>query len=94
MGYDTVNNLLDLWRETNTVTDYLFSYFFLLSIFIIVMVAMQNWDKKNTITSATLATSIVAVLMFIAELIPQTPFVISLVLFGGSLMWLIFGGNE
>lgn len=94
MGYDNVTNLLDLWRETNVVTDFLYSYLFLLTVFLIVVIVMQMYDRRQVFVSATLLTSLVAMFMFLADLIPQSAFTVSLVFFGASIMWLMFGSTE
>lgn len=92
--YDSVTNLLDLWRETNAVTDFLFSYLFLLSVFIIVMVIMQMFDRRHVFVSSSLITTILALFLFLADLVPFGAFIVSLVLFSASIVWLLFGSNE
>lgn len=93
MGYDNVSNLLDLWRETNTVTDSLYSYMFLIATFVIVVMVMRERDQKQVFTAGTLVVSIVAFLMLLAGLVPMGALTICLVLFGASLVWLLFGGD-
>jgi hypothetical protein len=90
MSYDTVTNLLDLWRETNTVTDFFFSYFFLIALAITVYMIMQNSEAKSVFLSATLLISVVSLFMFLAGLLPFGAFTVCLVLLGGSLMSYVF----
>lgn len=93
-NYDAVNNLLDLWRETNVVTDYLYTYLFLLTFFIIAYMVMQNWDPRHVFTASSLATSLIAMLLFLAQLVPVAAFVVALLVFTTSLMYLLFGSSE
>lgn len=93
MGYDSVTNLLDLWKETNNVTDFFFSYFFLIAMFVIVYMVMQNSDPKAVFLAGSLLVSTVALFMFIAGMLPFGAFVICLILLGGSLMSYVFSPN-
>lgn len=92
-NYDDVNNLLDLWRETNAATDSLFSYLFLLAVFVISFFAMSMFDRKQVFIASSFVTAIVAMLLFFAGLASMASFVIALILFAASILAHLFGGD-
>ncbi len=91
MAYDNVFNLLDLWRETNTVTEMMFSYLFLVTIFIIAYVSLQKFnDIKNAIVAAAFITTMVSVFMFLALLMTQAGMITCITIFAATFFWLLF----
>lgn len=90
MSYDTVNNLLDLWIETNVVTNMIFSYLFLVAFFIICYVTMQKFDVKNVIVASTFITMLVSLLMLVAGIMTNAGFVVCTVMFAAAFFWMLF----
>lgn len=90
MSYDTVNNLLDLWVETNVVTNMIFSYLFLVAVFVIAYVALQRFDVKNVIVASSFITMLVSLLMLVAGIMTNAGFVTCTVVFALSFFWMLF----
>ena len=90
MGYDNVNTLLDLWIETNVVTNMLFSYMFLIAVFVITYVAMQRFDVKNVMVASTFITTVVSLLMFVTGIMTQTGLTTCIVVFSATFFWMLF----
>lgn len=92
--YDSVTNILDLWRQANVATDNLYTYLFLLTTFIIIYLSMQAFDSRQAMVSATFGVSIISLLLFVANVATFTAFISCLILFGASILWLVFGGEN
>lgn len=80
MAYENITTIMGLWQETNVVTDYFFTYLFLLMVFLIVAVSMSQFDKKHVFITATTINTVVAMFLFIGGLLPQQALVISIIL--------------
>lgn len=90
MAYDSVNNLLDLWVETNVVTDMVFSYLFLVAIFVIAYMALQRFDVKNVLVTSSFITTVVALLMLVAGIMTQAGLNVCIIVFSAAFFWMLF----
>lgn len=90
MSYDTVSTLLDLWVETNVVTNMVFSYMFLVSIFVITYVAMQRFDVKNVMVASTFITTLVALLMNVTGIMTNAGLTTCIIVFSATFFWMLF----
>jgi len=90
MSYDAVGNLLELWIETNVVTNMIFSYLFLVAVFVICYVMLQRYDVKNVTVATTFITMLISLLMLVAGIMTNAGFIVCTVLFGVSFFWMLF----
>ena len=93
MVYDNITTIVDVWKDTNTVTDGLYSYLFLLCIFLISFIALKQFDKKVVFVSSSFLTTFVCIILFLAELTTTTAVTVCITMLVVSLFVQMFRGE-
>jgi len=94
MAYDNVTNIVNLWQETNTVTNGYYTYLYLLVLFIIILVLLSNFDKRVAFLAASSVNLFAAILLFLADIATEQVLTLSLVLFVATLFLQLFRGDN
>lgn len=84
------NNFYELLRETNTLAGSTLAASILFLVFIILLIALKNYDTKTGFIASSFVTTILAGLMLAAQFISWQIFLFPCLIFFASLIYKIF----
>jgi len=90
---DNSTNMGDIFHEINTLSGGLLVNMFLLVLFLFLLLMMKNYPSKIKYLVSTFVVSIIAFMLYIAQMLVFATLIIPIVLLAGSIIYYIFSDN-